>query len=231
MSNFDDTYGDDVPRAPYTEYEEFAPEAGQYEEPNYGRRAVRSVEDDIRYAIERANSAKPLPLSNSMKFSREELTELIELLTIAAENLPYELAEARRALREREALMAEEQAKAQDIIKRAESYAAQLIEQTEVVRQARLEAQSIINEATVAARKMVTQHEDYLDRKLADFENILSNLLATTQKGRSRLAAEPMPVPTDTAAIAEQFFAGDPVSTTDAPFDYEAEVGATDEAH
>jgi F0F1-type ATP synthase membrane subunit b/b' len=224
MSNFDDNFSDDAPRTPHPEYEEFAAEAGLYEEPNYGRRAVRSVEDDILIAIEMVNAAKPLPLSNSVKIVREEL---IQLLSYAAQNLPYELAEARRALREREALMAEAQAEAQDIIERAQSYAAQLIEQTVVVREARLEAQSIINEATVAARKMVTQHEDYLDRKLADFENILSNLLATTQKGRLRLSAEPMPMPTDTVAIAEQFFAAEPTSS-DAPFDYEAEVGSTD---
>jgi hypothetical protein len=222
MSNFDEPYDDTFPRAPYAEYEEFTPEQEQATA-SYGRQPLPSVEDRILDVIEMVHNAKPLPLSNQVRVGRDEL---IQALEVAAQSLPYELAEARRALREREALMAEEQAKAQDIIKRAESYAAQLIEQTEVVRQARLEAQSIINEATVAARKMVTQHEDYLDRKLADFENILSNLLTTTQKGRSRLAADPMPVPTDTAAIAEQFFAGEPAAA--APFDYEAEVGSSD---
>jgi hypothetical protein len=225
MSNFDEPYDDSLLRGAQTEYEEFVPEVGQFEQPGYTRQPLPSVQDHILNVIEMVHEAKPLPLSNMIRIGRDELLEALE---IAVENLPYELAEAQRALREREALMAEERARAEEIIARAESLAAQLIEQTEVVRQARLEAQSIVNEAAVAARKMVTQHEDYLDRKLADFENILSNLLSTTQKGRSRLAAEPMPLPTDTVATAEQFFAGDPAAAT--PFDYDAEVGDTDGA-
>ena len=191
------------------------------EEYSFGRHARRSVEDDIADALELVRTAKSVPLSSSAMVSREDLMAILE---DARRNLPEEIREARWALREREALMAEEQRKIDNMMEMARAQAAQMVESTEIVRQARLTAQQIVADAEAAARKMVNEHEDFLDMKLADFENSMNFLLKTVQRGRARLASQPLPEPSQPSAIADQFFATPEGNDPSAPFDYDADV-------
>jgi vacuolar-type H+-ATPase subunit H len=220
-------------------YDDFGPESGTdpltdpltdfYQAPVeqdviYGRHARRSVEDDIAEALEVVRSAKSVPLSASAMVPREDLLAILE---DALRNLPDEIREARWALREREALMAEEQRKIDNMIELAQAEALKMVESTEIVRQARLKAQQILADAEGAARKMVNEHEDFLDMKLADFENSMNFLLKTVQRGRARLASQPLPEPTQPSAIADQFFAGSDTQDPSAPFDYDADIAGS----
>jgi hypothetical protein len=187
---------------------------------SYGRRARRSIEDNLQEAIELVRSAKSMPLSSSALVSREDLLAVLEE---AQRNIPEEIREARWALREREALMLEEQRKIDVLMERAQARADALVEQTEIVRQASITAQQIVADAQAASRKMVNEHEDFLDLKLAEFEKTLGFLLTTVQRGRSRLATQTLPEPAHMTERADQFFAeATPRST--GVFDYDADV-------
>jgi 3-methyladenine DNA glycosylase AlkC len=63
--------------------------------------------------------------------------------------------------------------------------------------------------------------------KLADFENSMNFLLKTVQRGRARLASQPLPEPTQPSAIADQFFAGSDTQDPSAPFDYDADIAGS----
>jgi hypothetical protein len=186
----------------------------------YGRHARRSVEDDLQEAIDLVRTAKSMPLSSSALISREDLLAVLE---DAQRNLPEEVREARWALREREALMLEEQRKIDVLMERAQARADALVEQTEIVRQARITAQQIVADAEAASRKMVNEHEDFLDLKLAEFEKTLGFLLTTVQRGRSRLATQTLPEPTHISAMADQFFA-EATPPQAGVFDYDADL-------
>lgn len=189
------------------------------EEYQYGRRARRSVEDDIAAAIEAVRTAKSIPLSQSAMIPRDELLATLE---DAQRNLPEELLEARRALRDREQLMAEETRRAETMIETARVRAAQLVDGTEIVLQARLTAEKIIADAEARARAMVNQTEDFLDTKLAEYENSIAALMKTVQRGRARLASQQFPEPTNPVA-ADEFFADQPKPAA-AVFDYDEDV-------
>jgi len=183
----------------------------------YGRHARRNIEDDIRDALEIVMTAKGVPMSRSVMVSRDQLQPLLE---DAIRNLPTELLEARRALREREALMAEEQRRADNLIELAKTRAAQMIETTEIVRLARVRAQEIVAEAEAKSRKMVTETEDFLDSKLAEYEISIGVVLKAVQRGRSRLRAATLPEPIHGERL-DAFFT-DP-TPAEAPFDYDAD--------
>jgi len=186
----------------------------------YGRHARHSVEDDIRDAIDMINRAKQLPMSSSVKIPRDELVLILE---DALNHLPPELLEARRALRAREELMAEEIRKAENMLEVAAARAAQLVEQTEIVRQARTEAQAIVAEAKARARQMVNETEDFLDKKLAEYEINVGSILSLVQRARTRLAQTELPMHLN--VDVENDFFGDTAAAPSAPrvFDAEAE--------
>ena len=50
----------------------------------------------------------------------------------------------------------------------------------------------MLDQAHAEAEAMRLQTEDYVDAKLANFENVLSTTLATVQRGREQLSGRPL---------------------------------------
>jgi hypothetical protein len=217
MTSFDG-YDDDPFGEPLVDENGFYYEPAE-SMPTSGRHARNSIEDDLLAAIELVNTSKST-LGRAL-LNREEMLVLLEA---ALANVPEEIREARHALREREALMLEEQRKINVMIELAQRQRDQMVEQTEIVRQARLEAQQIVADAEAAARKMVNEHEDFLDMKLAEFEKSMTFLLSTVQRGRARLATQTLPEPSSAAARGAEFLLDEPSDS--APFDYDADIDA-----
>ena len=158
---------------------------------NVGHHAAgNDIEALIRLAIDIVQQAKPLPMSTSIRISRDEMLDVLES---ALQVLPEEIREARWALRDREELMAAEMRKADQLREQVRAEAARMVDKTEIVRQARLRAEAIIAESEERARKLINEYEDFCDHKLGEMEIFLERTTRMVQSGRDRLRPNLVP--------------------------------------
>jgi chromosome segregation ATPase len=128
--------------------------------------------------------ARPVPLSTLVMVHRDDVEGILDEVRAA---LPEELREARWLLREREDVLAAATREAEQIRAEAEADAERLRSQTEVLRTARREADRVLEEARGDARQLRREAEDYVDGRLAEFEDVLERTLETVGRGRQRL--------------------------------------------
>jgi len=165
---------------------------------------VEEVLDHLTAVVE---EARALPMSASCVLHRGEVLDLLDEARAA---LPPELQDARRLLAQREEiaqrsrdeaehLVDQGRAEAERLIEQARQEQARLVEATAVfsraqaeadrlLEQAQAEADRVVAQASADARAMRSQTEEYVDGKLAGFEDVLSATLATVQRGRDRLS-------------------------------------------
>lgn len=131
-----------------------------------------------------AADARPVPLSGLVMVPRGEVEAVVDDLRAA---LPDELREARWLLRQRDEVIAAAAREGEQIRAEAEADAARLRSETEVVRTARREAERVLAEANQAARQLERDSEDYVEARLAAFEQILQRTMDSVARGRERL--------------------------------------------
>ncbi len=146
--------------------------------------AVPEVESLLEEAIEILAEARPLPMSTTVKVSRDELLHLLEQ---AQEQLPDELRAARWLLKEREDFIAKARREHQALIDEGRAQVSRMVERQQVVKDAEARARQILDDAQAEANTMKRQVEEYCDGKLARFETILVQTTDTVQKGRQKL--------------------------------------------
>ena len=144
----------------------------------------------LRSALDMVLTARPMPLSSSVRVERDELVELLEG---ALERIPEEIRQARWMLKEREEFLAETERNAAGIMEEARVHTERMVQRTEVVRQANHVAQRILDDANEEARRLRHEAEDYADKKLASFEIVLDRTMKTVQAGREKLQVTPIP--------------------------------------
>ena len=142
---------------------------------------VENVLDHLSTLVE---DARALPMSASCVVHRGEVLDLVDEVRRL---LPVELGSARRLLAERESLLEQGSAQAQRLVEQGQQEQERLVQATLVYTRARAEADRLLEEATARAEAMRLQTEDYVDAKLANFEVVLTQTLATVQRGRERL--------------------------------------------
>jgi F0F1-type ATP synthase membrane subunit b/b' len=178
---------------------------------------IQQLEDMVK-------EAKSMPLSSSALLNRDELLELVEQMK---KSLPEEIKQARWVVRDREELLAKARRDAEQIVEDARAEQLRMATREEVVKRAQQESERILADADADARRTRLEAEDYVDAKLAQFENALQrfaedfvvtqNALARTleqvEVGRERLRAGP----------AEQEFAADAAAAPTELHDQEEE--------
>ena len=131
--------------------------------------------------------------------ARQLLAERDALLEQAREQAERTVEQA-RAEAERTLEQAREQA--ERLVAEAQQEQDRLVEQTAVFARAQAdadrllgetaaEADRVLDQAHADAEAMRLQTEDYVDGKLAGFEQLLATTLAAVQRGRDRLAGDP----------------------------------------
>lgn len=130
--------------------------------------------------------AKAMPMSASCLVNRAELLEDLEELRAA---LPADLEHADALLSDRDAIVASGEAQARQLLEDAHAEREQLLEQTDVLVAARERAATVVAEARAEATRLLSDADDYVDRKLGEFEVVLGQLAAQVGNGRDRLAA------------------------------------------
>jgi phage shock protein A len=148
------------------------------------------------------NDAKSMPLSSSILLNREELLALVGEMK---DGLPEEIKQARWIVKDREELLAKARQEAEAIVDRARQEQLRMARQEEVVDRARGEAERLLERADEEGRRIRLEAEDYVDAKLAQFENALVRLsdevaasseaigrtLAQVRAGRDKLSGPP----------------------------------------
>jgi hypothetical protein len=151
---------------------------------------------DILYLLDRLeevlNSSSRVPFTSRTMIDEQECLDILDQIRVA---LPEEIKGARRVNSERDAIIAEAEARAQEIVREAEEHAAQQIEEHNLVRQAELRAEQVEAEAERRAAEIERDAEDYAYDKLSELESQLEQLLLTVRKGTRALRQHDEPRP------------------------------------
>jgi cell division septum initiation protein DivIVA len=143
---------------------------------------VHAKLDELTALVE---GAKSMPLSSSCVLARPELLTAIDEVR---QLLPTEIAEAGDVLRDRDSVLEEGRAEADEIIEKAHAERARLVSRSEVALEAKRQADAMLEEARESARVMRLEVEDYVDGKLANFEVVLHKTLSAVERGRDKLS-------------------------------------------
>jgi hypothetical protein len=140
--------------------------------------------EKLNTAITLVEEARGVPLSASCVVHRSEMLEILDGARIA---LPQDLSAAEAILVQRDNLVEEGRASAEQMIATAREEVARMIEQTAIVQSARDEAQRILDDARGQAAQERAEVENYIDGRLATLEVILNKTLDAVARGRERL--------------------------------------------
>ncbi len=163
-----------------------------------GARGLEDLLYDLRELVE---TARMMPMSASVLVNRDEALTMIE---DALALLPTELREARFLLKEREEYLADARREAAALVDAARVQAERMVERTEIAREARRSVEEVVAAAEADARRLRHEAEDYIDARLAAFEQLLGRTLVTIRKGRERLQVPAHPADGETDDDAGQ---------------------------
>lgn len=143
------------------------------------------VRDQLNQLAATVRAAKTMPMSASCLVNRAEMLAVLERLR---DELPANLDHADALLHDRDAIVAAAREQAARILEGARSERQQLIDETDILVAARTLAATETMAARAESTRLVADADDYVDRKLAEFEVALGQLQAQVNNGRHRLA-------------------------------------------
>ena len=123
----------------------------------------------IQQLEELVAEAKSMPLSSSVLVNREEVLELVEEMK---NELPEEIKQARWIVKDREELLAKARHEADSIVEHARQEQLKMARQEEIADRATRESGSSSSRIRRVEGSGL-EAEDYVDAKLAQFENVL----------------------------------------------------------
>lgn len=125
-------------------------------------------------------------------FRQVDMNEALGIIDEIREIFPRDFAEARRTLRERDALLEEAEVTKNRIIEDARNQALTIASEQEIVRASQLQADQILADAREQERQTRAGAEDYADEVFSHVEQSLDNLLSNVRRNRDRLNANSM---------------------------------------
>ena len=146
--------------------------------------ATPTVVAKLAELVDYVERARALPMSASCVVNREEVLELLEDVRRL---LPAEFEEAAFVIRDRDGVVDEGQREAQRILAEAFAERDRLVSRTAVATEAAAEADRILAAAREQAEAIRIETDDYVDRKLANFEVVLQKTARAVERGRARL--------------------------------------------
>jgi F0F1-type ATP synthase membrane subunit b/b' len=167
---------------------------------------MTDVEAKLEAIVAMVEQAKTKPLSGTVMIPRAELLKSLQELR---DELPGQLAEAQKVLRERRSLVEAARAESERLLSDARRQSERTLDEARrnserMLDSARQERQTLIDEASVLAEaeedadrvvadartealRMRAETDDYVDDSLARFEALLEHTLATVGRGRDKL--------------------------------------------
>lgn len=140
------------------------------------------------------HNARAVPLTDQVRIDREEIYEILDQMR---STIPEEVKQARWIVKERQEMLAEAKREADRVVGESQERAAAEASEQEVVKRAEREAAQILEDARIREREVRLGAEDYADEVLGTLEDNLGKFLAAVQRGRERLQGKDDVVETD----------------------------------
>ena len=144
------------------------------------------VHDQLNQIAATVRDPKAMPMSASCLVNRSEMLEALERLR---DVLPASLGHADALLSDRDAVLTSGRQEAERLLEVARLEREQLLEDSEVLVAARERGVEVATLAQAEATRLLADADDYIDRKLGEFEVVLGQLGSQVKNGRERLAA------------------------------------------
>lgn len=125
-----------------------------------------------------------VPLTSRVVIDAEELLNLIELIR---QTLPEEIAEARRIVSERNALVADAREEAENLVAQAHEMAAKLTQESAIVLEAQERAEELTERAKQTAQEIRLRAVEYADEVLERLEQQVDRTLDMVRRHREDL--------------------------------------------
>jgi cell division septum initiation protein DivIVA len=145
-----------------------------------------NARDRINQITATVRDAKAMPMSTSCLVNRAEMLDRLERLR---DDLSANRDHADALLSDRETVLSATRDQAERILEIARREREDLIEQTDVLAAARARAAAVTSESQAESIRLLADADDYVDRKLAEFETLLSQLASQVNNGRRHLTA------------------------------------------
>lgn len=146
--------------------------------------AISDMRMDLQYLIDRletmVRAGRRMPVMNKILMDEQELVDLIDQMRTV---LPEEIRYAKHVLREKEQILSDGQAQADDILRTARQQAEVLIEREGLLKQARVQADEIIRLSKEEAVRLQVGADNYSRQVLTDLADSLQRQLANVHKG------------------------------------------------
>src|SRR4051812_15048847 len=143
---------------------------------------------DLQYLIDRLETmiraGRRMPITNKLMMDEQELVDLIDQMRTV---LPEEIRYAKHVLREKEQILADAQAQADDILRTAREQADVMIQREGLLKEARAQADQIIRQSKEEAERVTVGADNYTKQVLTDLEEALNRHLASVHKGLDTL--------------------------------------------
>jgi len=143
--------------------------------------------DAVRNAVDAARS---VPMSASVMINKAELAELLAELEMTIETT---LSAATEVVGERDALVDTGRLEALEILREAERKSQELVSDTDVYKLAQLRAEELRSAVESEAAAVRAETEEYVEAKLANFEDTVEKTIAAVRRGRAELARPDAP--------------------------------------
>jgi cell division septum initiation protein DivIVA len=142
------------------------------------------IHDKLEEIVQIVEAARAMPMSASCLVNREEMLDLLDELR---RMLPDQLERADQVISGRDALIAEGHESAAQLVDSGRQERERLVDEQSVVVAARERAAAVTGQAQAESERLLADADEYVDRKLAEFEIALDKLTAQVRRGRERL--------------------------------------------
>jgi len=153
-----------------------------------GVTAISDMRMDLQYLIDRletmVRAGRRMPITNKLMMDEQELVDMIDQMRTV---LPEEIRYAKHVLREKEQILSDAQAQADDILRMARQQAEVLIEREGLLKQAKTQADEIRRQAQEEAERVQVGADNYVRQVLNDLSDALQRQLASINKGLDSL--------------------------------------------
>lgn len=136
----------------------------------------------IEIMEETIDKAASIPLTGKILLDKEEILDYIQEMRLS---YPDEVKEAKWVKEERERIISEAEARADSMVKTAETKMLQMVDENEITKQAQEYANSLVEEAKAQSTKLITDSDQYADDILGDVERRLEMLLKKVTDDRN----------------------------------------------
>ena len=146
------------------------------------------------------NKGWRMPFAPSLIVNSEECLRLIDQMRIS---IPSAIKESERMITERDRILSDAQARAEQIVAHAEQQAIQIVSEDEITERAREEAERIIAHGHAEAIRLVDEAEVYALDVLYRLRDKLNNSLHQAENGIQAIEASQAPQEQDATAAPE----------------------------